>query len=104
MFPTAKTPVGAAELGLGMPRARLETIRWLAITVAENPTLFEPGVSLQASLEKLLGLRGIGEWTANYIAMRATREMDAFPAKDIGILGGAEAVIGTRPSPNDLLL
>lgn len=104
LFPTAKALVGAAELGLGMPRARLETIKSLAITAAENPKLFEPGVSLQASLEKLLGLRGIGEWTANYIAMRAMREMDAFPVKDIGILRGAEAVTGTRPSPNDLLL
>jgi hypothetical protein len=34
----------------------------------------------------------------------AMREMDAFPVKDIGILRGAEAVTGTRPSPNDLLL
>src|ERR1700733_14947606 len=40
LFPTAKALIGAAELGLGMPRARLETIKWLAITGGENPKLF----------------------------------------------------------------
>jgi AraC family transcriptional regulator of adaptative response / DNA-3-methyladenine glycosylase II len=35
---------------------------------------------------------GVGEWTAQYIALRAVREMDAFPATDVGILRRASVV------------
>ena len=50
---------------------------------------------------RLRAIRGIGEWTAQYIALRAVRETDAFPASDIGLLRGA-ALNGTRPSPTEL--
>ncbi|HXP07124.1 MAG TPA: hypothetical protein VN828_01450, partial [Acidobacteriaceae bacterium] len=43
------------------------------------------------------------EWTAQYIALRALREMDAFPASDIGLLRGAEIIDGNRPSSAKLL-
>jgi AraC family transcriptional regulator of adaptative response / DNA-3-methyladenine glycosylase II len=48
-------------------------------------------------------LPGIGEWTAQYIAMRELREPDAFPAADIGLLRAMAAADGTRPSPSELL-
>ena len=47
-------------------------------------------------------LPGIGEWTAQYIALRQLREPDAFPAADIGLMR-ALAQNGVRPSPADLL-
>src|SRR3546814_12417859 len=46
--------------------------------------------------------RSIGEWTAQYIALRALRETDAFPASDIGLLRGAGGRNGPRPTPADL--
>ena len=48
-------------------------------------------------------IRGIGEWTAQYIALRAVREMDAFPATDVGLLRGAASIAGTKMKPDDLL-
>lgn len=36
-------------------------------------------------IEQLQELPGIGEWTANYIAMRALRWPDAFPAGDVAL-------------------
>ena len=48
-------------------------------------------------------LPGIGEWTAQYIAMRALREPDAFPAADIGLLRAMAGADGTRPTPAALL-
>jgi 3-methyladenine DNA glycosylase/8-oxoguanine DNA glycosylase len=36
--------------------------------------------------ERLCELPGIGEWTANYIAMRALGDPDAFPSSDLGLL------------------
>ncbi len=46
---------------------------------------------------------GIGEWTAQYIAMRALREPDAFPAADIGLMRAMVGWRGRRPTPADLL-
>jgi len=50
----------------------------------------------------LRALRGIGVWTAQYIAMRALRDADAFPAADLGILR-ALAGPGGRPSERQVL-
>ena len=51
-----------------------------------NPNLFSPSQTLEDAIAKLRSIRGIGEWTAQYIAMRVLREPDAFPAADIGLL------------------
>ena len=48
-------------------------------------------------------IRGIGDWTAHYIALRAAREPDAFPASDLGLLRGAADRKGVRPTPVALL-
>ena len=45
-------------------------------------------------------LPGIGEWTAQYIAMRELREPDAFPAADVGLLRAMADASGRRPSPD----
>ncbi len=84
-----------------MPRARGATIIVLA-TTAIDPTLFDRAPSLTAGVARLRALPGIGEWTAQYIAMRVMREPDAFPAADIGLMR-AMATGGLRPSPAALL-
>jgi AraC family transcriptional regulator, regulatory protein of adaptative response / DNA-3-methyladenine glycosylase II len=52
----------------------------MAAASAADPRLFTTGESLRAGIKRLTALPGIGEWTACYIAMRALREPDAFPA------------------------
>ena len=59
--------------------------------------------SLEEAVTALRTLPGIGEWTAQYIAMRLLREPDAFPAADIGLLRALEDEEGTRPTPAALL-
>ena len=66
--------------------------------------MFSRGASLEEAIAKLRLLPGIGEWTAQYIAMRELREPDAFPAADIGLLRAMAAADGRRPSPAELLL
>ncbi|MDQ2947743.1 MAG: 3-methyladenine DNA glycosylase 2, partial [Acidobacteriota bacterium] len=44
-----------------------------------------------------------GEWSAQYIALRALRETDAFPASDLGLLQGIASEFGRRPEPAELL-
>ena len=36
-------------------------------------------------MRTLCAIRGIGPWTAEYIALRALGEPDAFPAGDLGL-------------------
>jgi AraC family transcriptional regulator of adaptative response / DNA-3-methyladenine glycosylase II len=44
-----------------------------------------PGIGLQQAVEQLKTVRGIGDWTAHYIALRALRFPDAFPSGDLGL-------------------
>jgi AraC family transcriptional regulator of adaptative response / DNA-3-methyladenine glycosylase II len=85
-----------AEIG-GMPGARAGAITALARAVIANPELFARGADLTASVAGLRALPGVGEWTAQYIAMRALREPDAFPAADIGLMRAMAGPAG-RPS------
>ena len=76
----------------------------LAQAIAADPAIFSRGASLEEAIVKLRSLPGIGEWTAQYIAMRELREPDAFPAADIGLLRAMADGDGRRPSPPELLL
>jgi AraC family transcriptional regulator of adaptative response / DNA-3-methyladenine glycosylase II len=100
LFPRPEALAGAA-IG-GMPQARAASISRLAASVAASPRLFERGPDLAASIAALRAAPGIGEWTAQYIAMRALREPDAFPAADIGLMRAMDDGHG-RPSPAALL-
>jgi AraC family transcriptional regulator of adaptative response / DNA-3-methyladenine glycosylase II len=75
----------------------------LAAEVAADPNIFGPRRSLDEAITQLRSLTGIGEWTAQYIAMRELREPDAFPAADIGLLRAMRDRNGVRPSPAALL-
>jgi AraC family transcriptional regulator of adaptative response / DNA-3-methyladenine glycosylase II len=70
---------------VGMPNARWETIRGLARAVACGDVVLARGASLDESIKALTAVKGIGPWTAHYIAMRALREPDAFPQGDLGL-------------------
>lgn len=100
-FPTPAALADADVASLGMPRARGRTVAAFAAAVLADPGLLTHAASLEASLARLLALPGIGPWSAHYIAMRALREPDAFPASDIGILRALAAADGTRPSARE---
>lgn len=107
LFPRAARVAEAQELGLAlrMPRARAAALCGLARAAAQDPGLLGDGTgtqALEASLARLRALPGIGDWTAQYIAMRALRQPDAFPAGDVG-LARAVAVDGRRPGAPELL-
>jgi AraC family transcriptional regulator of adaptative response / DNA-3-methyladenine glycosylase II len=100
LFPRPEALAGAVIAG--MPAARAAAIARLAASAAADPGLFERGETLEASIGALTALPGIGEWTAHYIAMRALREPDAFPAADIGLMRAMDDGAG-RPSAAALL-
>jgi AraC family transcriptional regulator, regulatory protein of adaptative response / DNA-3-methyladenine glycosylase II len=88
LFPSADQVARADLSRLGAPRARTSALQALAQAALANPRLFEPADSIEGTVARLCGVRGIGTWTAHYIALRAARDPDAFPATDRGILRG----------------
>lgn len=70
---------------LGITKARAETILTLAQAVANGQISLEPGADVERTMKDLTDLKGIGEWTAQYIAMRALSWPDAFPHGDLGL-------------------
>ena len=75
----------------------------VANAAAEDPNLFRPFGTIEETIARLRKLRGVGEWTAQYIALRAFREPDAFPAADIGLLRGAAILDGKESTSAGLL-
>jgi AraC family transcriptional regulator, regulatory protein of adaptative response / DNA-3-methyladenine glycosylase II len=102
-FPTAKRLASASSIGLGMPGARLTTLKAVAEAAQADPNLFRPFGNIEETVARLRTIRGIGEWTAQYIALRAIREMDAFPATDVGLLRSISSMDGEKTTTADLL-
>jgi AraC family transcriptional regulator of adaptative response / DNA-3-methyladenine glycosylase II len=87
LFPSPSVLAQATgdDLGqLGIVRQRQAAIVGLAKAVAGGLTL-HGGADVQRTIESLKALPGIGDWTAQYIAMRALRWPDAFPAGDVAL-------------------
>jgi AraC family transcriptional regulator of adaptative response / DNA-3-methyladenine glycosylase II len=70
----------------GTSAARAASIRAIAQAVARRQLDLQPGPDPEAITRALQEFPGIGDWTAQYIAMRALRWPDAFPAGDLGLL------------------
>jgi AraC family transcriptional regulator, regulatory protein of adaptative response / DNA-3-methyladenine glycosylase II len=102
-FPTPKQLAAADLSTLGMPAARRASLVALAHSAIAQPNLFEAAGTLEESIARLRSIPGIGEWTAQYIALRGLHHPDAFPASDIGILRNAEHLFGKLLSPPQLL-
>lgn len=88
LFPAPEVLAKAAgdALGqLGIVKQRQAAIVGIAKAVAEKRVVLHSGADVQATIEALKELPGIGDWTAQYIAMRALRWPDAFPAGDIAL-------------------
>ncbi|MFC5472273.1 DNA-3-methyladenine glycosylase family protein [Cohnella suwonensis] len=55
--------------------------------------------SFQAAEKRLVAIRGIGPWTANYVLMRCLRYPSAFPIDDVGLHNAIKAVLGLQEKP-----
>src|SRR5262249_38369707 len=89
LFPSPEKLAESDLARIGLPKARAHSLRSLARTVCEGKIAFSGVVHVEEFLEKFRELPGIGAWTAQYVAMRALGEPDAFPASDLGLLRAA---------------
>jgi len=83
LFPTPAQLATAAIEEAGVVRSRAEAIRSLARHVAGGTITFGTCIDGRTTVSTLRELPGIGDWTAEYIAMRALGEPDAFPSGDL---------------------
>ncbi len=88
---------------IGVPRTRAATIHAFSVFTAEGGLQIPPSFSLNDVVLRLKALPGIGEWTAQYIAMRALRFSNAFPAGDLGLQKAVSLDADTRCTEKQLL-
>ncbi len=87
-FPNASqiAELKASEVqSLGMPSARAKTVIAFARALDGGFVDFTDGEDAEAVVRKLQDVPGIGAWTAEYIAMRALKWPNAFPAGDLAL-------------------
>jgi AraC family transcriptional regulator of adaptative response / DNA-3-methyladenine glycosylase II len=103
VFPRPDRIAGADLAPLGMPRSRAAALSAVAAAAVADPLVFEANCELDEAVKRLCAIRGVGEWTAQYIALRQLREPDAFPAADLGLLPAIAGREGRKHSSSELL-
>jgi AraC family transcriptional regulator of adaptative response / DNA-3-methyladenine glycosylase II len=83
-FPPPRVLAGADLAHLGVPGARAEAIRAFARSVDCGEVPLDRSATLDELVAAVCEIRGLGPWTAQYIALRLG-ERDAFPADDLGL-------------------
>jgi AraC family transcriptional regulator, regulatory protein of adaptative response / DNA-3-methyladenine glycosylase II len=102
-FPRPEVLAKADLTVLGMPKSRAATLVAVAAAVLKDPEIFSANCDLEQAISRLRAISGVGEWTAQYIALRQLREPDAFPASDLGLMRALSDANGKRPSANQVL-
>jgi AraC family transcriptional regulator of adaptative response / DNA-3-methyladenine glycosylase II len=88
------TPTALLELGdadLPMPAARRRALLELCTALASGDIDLGPGADRDETAAALRRVPGIGPWTADYLAMRALGDPDAYLPSDLGVRRGLES-------------
>jgi AraC family transcriptional regulator of adaptative response / DNA-3-methyladenine glycosylase II len=101
-FPEAGALADADPSSLGFPVARGHALITLARSVDAGALVIDPGADQEVARRGLLGQRGIGPWTAGYVAMRALGDPDVLLETDAGTRRACER-IGLPRSPGALI-
>ncbi|MFV3306748.1 DNA-3-methyladenine glycosylase family protein [Pseudomonas sp. NY15181] len=86
LFPTPQALADADLAGIGMPGKRVETLQRFAAACASGTLALHVDDGADDLVKRLCALPGIGPWTAEYVALRAFGDPDAFPTADLGLL------------------
>lgn len=90
LFPGPERIIDADLDGIGLTGSRVATLRRVAEASIDGLDLSGPGTA-----RRLTPIRGIGDWTAQYVALRLG-ESDAFPASDVGLRKAAGRLVGVE--------
>lgn len=89
VFPTAEKLARAQFNDIGLVQSRIDTIRRVSRAVCDGSLSFDRGQTQAEFHQSLVAIKGVGDWTAQYVAMRVLKDPDAFPASDLGLLKAA---------------
>jgi AraC family transcriptional regulator, regulatory protein of adaptative response / DNA-3-methyladenine glycosylase II len=84
-FPTAEALASLDPGTLAMPRSRAQTVLTISRALAAGTLRLDEGADRERARAQLAAIPGVGPWTVEYVAMRALRDPDAFPAGDLGV-------------------
>lgn len=101
-FPTAAAVAAAPLDRLGAPARRLASLRALAVAVRDGAVDLAPGGDTAEATAALRRIAGIGPWTAGYVALRAFRDPDAWPAGDVGLREALARRLGRAVTAKEL--
>jgi len=83
VFPSAETLANADLNGMGIVGQRIEAIKAVAAKIATNEIVFDGVLETEEFVRRICEIKGIGEWTAHYVALRVLSDPDAFPYSDL---------------------
>jgi len=96
LFPSAEAILASPLNFMAMPQARVACLKAFCKAYLDDMDLFTGETPAVAA--RLRSISGIGPWTADYIALRALRDPDAFPAGDVALARGLAGSDGVRPT------
>ena len=102
LFPAAEDLASVDASCFKFPKSRAHAIINLAKAYCNGDVSYDLAQNLDEFRNSLTRIPGIGDWTAQYVAMRYLRQTDAFPVSDLGILAGASAT-EEKMKPAELL-
>ena len=103
LFPGPERLKRARLETLGIIGSRARSIRAVAKATSNGQICFDAAQDPDVFAEALKLIPGIGDWTAQYVAMRALKNPDAFPAGDLGLLRAFDEEGGERMKSAELL-
>lgn len=83
LFPTPEQILDTDLTALKTTTIRKQTLKEFSKAIVNGQLSLEPTQDVNEFMKTLLSLRGIGPWTANYIALKALRSTDTFPGSDL---------------------
>lgn len=101
-FPSAHALAHNDLSRLGLTHARAAAVRAFADAVERGSVRLDRSVPLGQLVDSLTAIRGLGPWTAHYIALRLG-ERDAFPAGDLGLRRSLAAISPASSAPLEQL-
>ncbi len=102
LFPAPEKLARGRLRDLGIVSARADTIRRVARAVLDGSIVFDAAQDTDEFCRSLVAIKGIGDWTAQYVAMRALKDPDAFLDADLGLLRAFDGPGRSRLKPAEL--
>lgn len=101
-FPTAEELLNVDLSGIGVTKTRQQTLKTVTEAILEGPVQLTRNQSMETFHRDFSALKGIGDWTSNYVGMRGLGMMDCLPYSDLGVIK-ALTENNKEPSKKDIL-